>query len=268
MAPRVARVLARRREAADVWTLKVEAPGGAAPPRPGQFAMLTAFGVGEIPVSFSGDPGDAGRWTHTIRAVGAVSAALAGLRRGQVLGLRGPFGSGWPIEAAEGREALVVAGGLGLAPVRPAILALLARPRRAARVALALGARSPAQALFARDRAAWARRGVEVETTVDHAGPDWRGHVGAATALIPRLVRAPERTLAFVCGPEIMMRFAADALREAGVAADAIHLSMERNMKCAVGLCGHCQFGGDLLCRDGPVAPLSRLGPRLRVREL
>lgn len=265
MPPRPARVLARRREAPDVCTLEIEA---AAPDRaaaPGRFAMLTAFGVGEIPVSYSGDPARDGRAAHTIRVVGAVSRALAALAEGDLLGVRGPFGRGWPMQAARDREVIVAAGGLGLAPVRPAILDLL---DGSARLALAYGARSPAQALFAADLDAWRARGAAVAVTVDHAGPDWTGHVGAVTSLIAPLVRDPARTLAFVCGPEVMMRFAASALLDAGVPGAAIHLSMERSMKCAVGLCGRCQFGGDLLCRDGPVMPLDRIAARLRVREL
>ncbi|WP_092863210.1 FAD/NAD(P)-binding protein [Albimonas pacifica] len=263
--PRPARVLSRRREAEDVWTLAVEAGPQDLDAAPGRFAMLTAFGVGEIPVSYSGDPAAEGRVIHTIRAVGAVSRALAGLEEGAMLGVRGPFGKGWPLAEVEGREVIAVAGGLGLAPVRPAIRRLVARGERPT---LVYGARSPAQALFREDLADWRARGVEVEATVDHAGPDWRGHVGVVPPLIARRVRDPARTVAFVCGPEVMMRFAASALLEAGVAAEAIHISMERNMKCAVGLCGHCQFGGDLLCRDGPVAPLARVADRLHVAEL
>ena len=265
MLPRLARVLSRRREAADVWTLEIEAAPCDRAAAPGRFAMLTAFGVGEIPVSCSNDPAAEGRVAHTIRAVGAASRALAALEPGATLGVRGPFGAGWPLASAEGREVIVVAGGLGLAPVRPAIRRLLARPER---LTLVYGARSPGQALFAPDREAWGARGARVVTTVDHAGPGWRGHVGVVPPLIAPLVRDAARTLAFVCGPEVMMRFAASALRDAGVAPEAIHLSMERNMKCAVGLCGHCQFGGDLICRDGPVLPLSRIAARLRAPEL
>ncbi len=268
LVPRVAHVRRRRREGPDVWTLEIE-DGAGRGFAPGQFNMLTVFGVGEVPISLSGDPADGNRIVHTVRAVGPVTRALARLRPGDAIGLRGPFGTGWPMPTLAGRDVVIVAGGLGLAPLRPAVLQMLSERGNYGRASLVYGARSPDQILFRRDLDRWAGRGrMDVEVTVDHAPADWRGHVGVVTTLIPRAVSDPENTVALVCGPEIMMRFAAAALTDAGVSDTAIHLSMERNMKCAVGLCGHCQFGPDFLCRDGPVFRFDRIARRLAVREI
>jgi NAD(P)H-flavin reductase len=268
MTPLVARVTARRRETADVWTLEIEAEGLQAG-EPGQFNMLTAFGVGESAISVSGEGARPGRVAHTIRAVGPTSRALAALRPGAALGVRGPFGAGWPMAAAEGRDVVLVAGGLGLAPLRPALRRLAAQRRRYGRVLLLYGARSPAEIIYRRElERLRARLDLDIEVTVDHAGSDWRGHVGVVTTLLGRASLSPERTLAFVCGPEIMMRFAIAALKDAGLAEADIRLSMERNMRCAIGHCGHCQFGPVFVCRDGPVFGYERVAAFLGRKEL
>jgi NAD(P)H-flavin reductase len=265
--PVVARVCARRRETRDTWTLSIDAGGVAF--EPGQFNMLYGFGIGEIPVSLSGDPGTPGPLIHTVRAVGSASQAITQLKPGDPIGLRGPFGTAWPIRESAGSDVLVVAGGLGLAPLRPAIYRLLAKRERYGRIALLYGTRSPADILFRREIERWRRRlDTTVEVTVDHADIGWQGQVGAVTKLIERVIFDPDHTVALVCGPEIMMRFAASALITAGVAPERIHLSMERNMKCAIGQCGHCQFGPTLICRDGAVMRYDRIGPLLTVREL
>ncbi len=188
---------------------------------------------------------------------------------GSLLGLRGPFGSAWPVDAAEGHDLLIVAGGLGLAPLRPAIYQVLAASERFGRIAVLYGGRGPAELLFRDELAAWgARADVTVAVTVDHADPSWHGHVGVVPALIEHVGFDPSNTVALLCGPEVMLRFTATALRAAGVAAGRIFLSMERNMKCAIGLCGHCQFGADFVCKDGPVLPYDRIAARLAVREI
>lgn len=268
MTPRVAHVRKRRREIAQVWTLEIETGdfGGFAP---GQFNMLTAFGVGEAAISISGDPAEPGRLIHTIRAVGPVSSALAGLHPGEPIGLRGPFGRGWPMAEAAGRDVIVVAGGLGLAPLRPALYRLFAEREKYGRIILLFGARSPDDILFRHELEEWrSRLDIEVEATVDHALGDWRGNVGVVTTLISRASFDPARALAMLCGPEIMMRFVAASLRDAGVREEAIYLSMERNMKCAVAWCGHCQFGPVFVCRDGPVFRLDELRGLLGVKEI
>ncbi len=270
MLPVPYRVRAVRRETDDVASLDlVPLAGARAGFAPGQFNMLYAFGIGEVPVSVSGDPADPTRLVHTVRAVGAVSAAIAGAAPGAMLGLRGPFGSAWPVELAEGGDVLIVAGGLGLAPLRPAIYHLLANSERFGRIAVLYGSRGPAEILFRDELEAWALRpDVTVETTVDHADRSWRGHVGVVPGLIDKVAFDPNTTLALVCGPEVMMRFTVTALRAAGMTPDRIHVSMERNMKCAVGLCGHCQFGPDFVCKDGAVMRYDRIAARMAVREI
>jgi NAD(P)H-flavin reductase len=267
MLPFVARVQARRRETHDAWSLALDA--GGLQFQPGQFNMLYAFGIGEVPVSVSGDPGRPGPLVHTIRAVGAVSQALTRLKPGEALGLRGPYGTAWPVAEMEGSDILVVAGGLGLAPLRPAIYRLFAERHRYGRIAVLYGTRSPADILFRRELEGWRRRlDAGIEVTVDHADASWHGNVGVVTKLIQNAAFDPDITTALVCGPEVMMRFAAGALEAAGVAPQRIYISMERNMKCAVAQCGHCQFGPSLLCRDGAVMRYDRVRALLTVREL
>jgi NAD(P)H-flavin reductase len=204
-----------------------------------------------------------------VRAVGAVSRALTRLRRDAIVGMRGPYGSAWPVVEAEGNDVVIVAGGLGLAPLRPAIYRVLAHRRDYGRVVLLYGARGPGDILYRRELETWRRRlDVDVEVTLDHAGGDWHGNVGVVPSLLPRTSFDPQHAVALVCGPEIMMRFTIAALRDRGLMAAQIHLSMERQMKCAVGLCGRCQFGPAFVCRDGPVFRLDRIAPLLAIREI
>lgn len=268
--PRPHVVVGRRRETHDTVTLTLAPVDGATCCFvPGQFSMLHAFGVGEIPVSISGDPDRPGVLTHTIRAVGAVSGALAAVPRGAVVGVRGPFGVGWPLGAAEGGDLLLVAGGIGLAPLRPAVLAALRRRSRFGSVCLLVGARTPADVCFARDLARWSAGGrLWVGLTVDRAAEGWRGNVGVVTRLIDTAPFDPSRAAAFVCGPEVMMRVCAANLVDRGVAPERLWLSVERSMACGVGTCGHCQLGPHLVCRDGPVFAYDRLREQLEVPEL
>jgi NAD(P)H-flavin reductase len=257
-----------RREGADVATIEL-APAADFAFAAGQFNMLYVFGLGEVAISLSGDPREPSRLVHTVRAVGAVSTAITRLRRGMVVGVRGPYGSSWPVAESEGSDIVIVAGGLGMAPLRPAIHGVLARRERYGRVVVLYGARSPADILYRRELEAWRRRlDVDIVVTVDHAAADWRGNVCVVPALIPRIPVDPDHAVAMVCGPEIMMRFTVDALRQRGLSADRIYLSMERNMKCAVGLCGHCQFGPAFVCRDGPVFRFDRVAAIFNIREV
>lgn len=268
MVPVLARITRRVEEIAGVVTFEMTAPGWQGF-QPGQFNMLSMFGIGEIPISISGPPDDAGKIIHTIRAVGAVSAAMVALDEGAMMGLRGPFGTAWPVKAARGRDVVVAVGGLGLAPVRPILYHLLANRADYGKVTLLYGARSPDEILFASELSQWrARLDMGVEVTVDHANADWRGHVGVVTTLFKAADFDPSNTTAFVCGPEIMMRFAANALVSAGVSAADIHLSMERNMQCAIGLCGHCQLGPVFVCKDGPVFTWEAMKPLMAIKEL
>jgi NAD(P)H-flavin reductase len=271
MVPRIARVRRRQRDLKDVWTLTLEMEdGGDLDFAAGQFNMLTVFGVGEVPISISGDPEKpGGGLVHTIRDVGSVSGALARLGPGDAVGVRGPFGVGWPVEEARGSDIVVLAGGLGLAPLRPVIYSLLANRRHYGKIALLYGARGPTEILFRSELEKWrCLLDIELLVTVDHAESDWHGSVGVVTTLVPRADFDPQNTIALVCGPEIMMRYGVSALRAAGVSDQSMYLSMERSMKCAIGLCGHCQLGSVFVCRDGPVFRNDRLGPLMAVKEL
>jgi NAD(P)H-flavin reductase len=268
LVPDTARVRRVRRETRDIVTLELDVDPRPAF-RPGQFAMLYAFGIGEVPISFTGNPDPTRPIAFTIREAGAVTRALARLRRGDALGVRGPYGHPWPLDAAAGGDVVVVAGGIGMAPLRSALHAIAGRRRAFGRVTLLYGARTPADLLFAPDRGRWQGRAhVDVLVTVDHATRDWTGRVGVVPALVPGLALDVARTLVLMCGPEVMMRFTAKALQDRGVPDERIVVSLERNMQCAVGLCGHCQLGSTIICRDGPVYAYDRVRRLLAVREL
>jgi NAD(P)H-flavin reductase len=264
--PQIYRVDRVRRELADTVTLDLTPLSGSR--APGQFNMLYAFGIGEVAISMSGDRvHDA--FVHTVRDVGAVSGAIAKLAPGAVIGLRGPFGTGWPVKEAEGSDIVIVAGGLGLAPLRPAIYEILANRGRYGRVVILFGSRNPTEMLYRHELEEWRRRlDIDIEVTVDHADADWRGNVGVVPALIPRAAFDPHEAVALICGPEVMMRFTVNALRDVGLPPESIFLSMERNMKCAIGLCGHCQFGSTFVCKDGPVMRFDRIAAIFTVREI
>lgn len=267
--PQPGYVLNREQDAPDVYTLQIDmADGRPFPFAPGQFNMLTAFGVGEAAISISGAPA-AGRLIHTIRDVGPVSHALANLAPGDPIGVRGPFGVGWPMAAAEASDVILVAGGLGLAPLRPTIYDILARRERFGAVTLLYGSRRPEDIVFRSEVEAWRReKKINIEMTVDHASIEWPGHVGVVTGLLSRVKLDPSRTIAMLCGPEVMMRFVGAALTEQGLDPAKIFVSMERNMKCAIGHCGHCQLGPTFICRDGPVFTYERMRPLMSVKEL
>ncbi len=266
MTPVMHRVRDRRDEPDDTVTLFLEPVDAALPePRPGQFNMLWAFGVGEAPISVA----DAGPvpLVHTIRRVGAVTGALCDAQAGDAVGVRGPFGTGWDLASAAGRDVLVVAGGLGLAPLRPVIQHVLAHRTDYGRLVLLVGAREPGALLYRDELEAWrGRLDIEVEVTVDTAPPSWRGDVGLVTDLLRRAPVDRGSAVTFVCGPEIMMRFVAQAMVDAGADPGSVHVSLERNMQCAIGHCGHCQLGPAFVCKDGPVLAWSRIAPQLMVR--
>jgi NAD(P)H-flavin reductase len=271
MLPQPYRVCAVETETHDTFTVNLEPNNGQQPPRfaAGQFNMLYAVGAGEVPISISGDPGREGPLVHTIRAVGTVTQALSRLQPGNMLGLRGPFGTAWPVDRAAGGDVVLVAGGIGLAPLRPALYQILGRRDRYRNLALVYGTRTPGDLLYEQELRQWRGRfDLQVEATVDSAPPGWHGHVGVVTTLIPRVPFEPGHTVAMVCGPEIMMRFTALELEKRGVAAADIFLTMERNMKCAIGFCGHCQFGPTFICKDGPVFCYDRIRPFLEKREI
>lgn len=237
--------------------------------QPGQFNMMYVFGVGEVPVSISGDTSSTDTLVHTVRGVGPVSDALLQVRPGEHIGLRGPYGRGWPVLAAEGKDVLLVAGGIGLAPLRPVIYHLLRHRSHYGQVAILYGARSPEEFIFARQLEQWrAQPDIQVLVTVDCADALWNGNVGVVTDLIDSVQFDPDECLAMVCGPDIMFRFTAQALQDRGVAVEQIYFSMERNMKCAIGSCGHCQFGPHFICKDGPVFSMAEIDSLFTVREI
>lgn len=271
MVPRLAYVVKNTRETHDTVTIVAAGTDGVAEFEflPGQFHMIGVPGVGEIPVSISGDASKTRRLVHTIRDVGAVSHALTTLRPGESLTVRGPYGQPWPVEKAEGKDVIVLAGGIGLAPLRPVIYHIMNYRAKYGKFALLYGARSPEDILYRKELAEWRSSfGVNVSVTVDRASASWHGDVGVVTKLISRTGVDPENTIVMICGPEIMMRYGVEEFLRCKFLEDNIYLSMERNMKCGFGHCGHCQLRGEFICRSGPVYPLNVISQLMEVREL
>ncbi len=271
MIPRVYRVLRTRWNTGDTFSLElVPQEGGDIPAfEPGQFNMVYIYGVGEIPISISGDPARRDVLIHTTRAVGTVTHAMSKLNVDDTLGVRGPFGSAWPVELGRGKDIVIVAGGIGLAPLRPAMYRILANREQYGRVVLLYGARTPADVLYRKDLEQWrAQFDLDVYVTVDRATGNWRGSVGLVTQLIGRAPFDPLNSQALVCGPELMMRFTTQELMKRGISGSNIYVSLERNMKCGIGLCGHCQIGSVFVCKDGPVFQHSQVEHLLTRWEL
>lgn len=269
-APVPYRVSSRTQETGDTATIELRPERGDRRPDflPGQFNMLYAPDVGEAAISIAGPTTDRQRWVHTIRSAGRTTDALTRARVGDVVGLRGPYGKGWPLAQADGKDLILVVGGLGLPPLRPILYEVLARRDRYRRVEIAYGARTPKDLVYYDEIQEWrARKDLRFQVTVDRAGPDWYGDVGIVTQRIPDMRFEAGSTVAFLCGPEIMMKGTAKALAERGVPMSSVYVSMERNMKCGIGQCGHCQFGPFLLCRDGPVLPYASVERYLMMRE-
>jgi len=259
------------KETPDTFTLRLDPENAVNETafRPGQFSMLWVFGVGEMPISISGDPALHNRLVYTVRSVGQATHSLVNQRVGNGVGVRGPFGTGWPVEAARGRDVIVVAGGIGLAPLRPVIYQVLQNRKDYGRLVILYGGRSPRDLLYRKELVKWARNSeTQVLVTVDYGGLSWRGHVGVVTTLFKYSRLHPARSVAMVCGPEIMMRFVIRELEAAGLSRDDIYLSMERNMNCAVGFCGHCQYGPHFICKDGPVFRYEQVRALLEKYEL
>lgn len=271
MVPSIYRVENYIKDTHDTFTLELtpEDRGGRFFFQPGQFNMLYAFGVGEVPISISGDPLSPLPIRHTTRIVGNVTRHLGNLKAGDTLGVRGPFGSRWPLEEAEGKDVVIVAGGIGLAPLRPLIYQLSSQRKKHKRIILLYGARTPRDILYHRELKSLSEKfDVDVTITVDKASRAWRGNVGVVPALIPRIRLDPDTAVAYLCGPEVMMNFAVMALAKQGIREENIYLSMERNMKCAVGFCGHCQYGPFFVCKDGPVFRYDRIKRIFRIEEI
>lgn len=258
-------------ETDDTFTLFLDEPQGGERPRfkPGQFNMLYVHGVGEAAISISSDCRKTRLLSHTIHRVGIVTTALSQLKRGDAVGVRGPFGSQWPVEAARGHDVCIIAGGIGLAPLRPVLYSIFHDRKEYRRVMLLYGARSPLDLLYRVELEQWAKQhDLEVLVTVDRGDTSWKGHIGVVTSLFSYIKLDARETIAYVCGPETMMKFTLEELELRGVHEDHIFLSMERNMKCAVGSCGHCQYGPWFICKDGPVFPYPKVKALLDIREL
>jgi len=244
-----------RRETPDTFTFLLDLGRGRTPAdfMPGQFNMLYVFGVGEVPISVASFREEK-LLMHTVRSVGTVTNLLTRLGVGANMGVRGPFGRGWPLDEAEGKQLLVIAGGLGLPPLRPVIEEAIAMPGRFARMKVLYGARTPADLIYTHEHSRWrAAGGCDFLLTVDRGTGDWRGNVGVVTTLFPKAGIDPRRAVAFICGPELMLKFSILELAKMGVPVERIFVSLERNMSCASGTCGHCQLGPLFICRDGPV---------------
>ena len=248
-------------ETPDTLTFTFELDDGRGPGdfKPGQFNMLYIYGVGEVPISIASSSSEKSV-AHTIRSVGAVTTLISRLRVGDSVGLRGPFGTSWPTEAARGKELLLIAGGLGLAPLRPVVLEALSTAAKFKGVKVLYGARTPKDLLYKYEYDGWRnRQGVELLVSVDRAEEGWSGNVGVVTTLFKQVDVLAEDAAAFVCGPEVMMKFTVQELLRRRVPQDNIVVSLERHMSCGVGTCGHCQMGPVFICRDGPVFPYPRV---------
>ena len=271
MLPRTAVITGIRHETADTATYSLAFANPAVAERyrflPGQFNMLCLSGIGEAAISISSDPGRPETLLHTIREAGNVTSAIGRLRKGDLIGVRGPFGSAWPMDKAEGKDLIFVTGGIGLPPLRPAIYHVARHRERYGQVTILAGARSPADLLYPDEYDAWREQDMDVVVTVDRADDAWRGHVGVVPMMFYQLRPDPRRTVVFSCGPEIMMRFVVYEALARRIAKENIYLSLERNMKCAVGFCGHCQYGPFFLCKEGPVLSFDRLEPFFGVEE-
>jgi len=271
MAPEPFRIHRVIRETDDTFSLELRPVSGRNEFhfQPGQFNMLYVFGVGEVPISISGDPERTDTLVHTTRAVGNVTKAMKSLKIGDVVGIRGPFGTAWPVNKAEGNDVVLVAGGIGLAPLKPVVHHILTNRGRYGKVVLLYGTRTPNDILFRKELKKWrSRLDMETHITVDRAMGSWHGNVGVVTTLIGKAPFDRTACTAMVCGPEIMMRYTVLAMQKRGVKDDAIYLSMERNMKCGLGFCGHCQMGSLFICKDGPVFTYSELAGIFTKREL
>jgi NAD(P)H-flavin reductase len=271
MVPHLATIRRVVWETDDTYTITLDMDASAAGYtfKPGQFNMLYVFGVGEAAISISSDPAAPATLTHTIHRVGTVTSALAGHKRGDIIGLRGPYGSAWPLAPARGRDVCVVAGGIGLAPLRPLLYGMFRDRNAFGRIILLYGARSPLDLLYRVELEEWAKKyNVEVIITVDRSDTSWKGYIGVVTNLFSYIKLDSPSTVAYVCGPETMMKFTIAELERRGIGQGQIYLSMERNMKCAVGFCGHCQYGPYFICKDGPVFALPQVYHLLERKEL
>ena len=235
---------------------------------PGQFNMLYMPGFGEAAISISSDPDSQSTLAHTVRVAGNVTQALSRMQVGQQILLRGPFGTSWPVDQLRGCDVIIACGGVGLAPLRPVIYHVINHRADYGRIRVLYGARTPSDLLYTKEYDDWRSRDIEVDVTVDLGDDDWRGRIGVVPALFERLRVSAAQTRVLTCGPEIMMRFVVLEAMNRKIRPDHIFISMERNMNCALGFCGHCQLGPEFVCKDGPVFTYKRMEPYLHYEDL
>ncbi len=251
--PKKAKILKIVQETSDIKTFYLENAIGSH--LPGQFVELTVFGSGEAPISISSASGEL---TLTVKKVGAVTGALFELKEGDAVGIRGPYGRGWPMNQLKRRNVILVCGGVGLPPLRPVIYSVLA-DKPAQKPILCYGARTPDDMVYKEEVATWSKDSVSVNTTVDTCGIGWKGNVGVVTCIMESAIKKDDNAVCLMCGPPVMMKFASKLLLDKGFAKDQIYVSLERMMKCGVGKCGHCMAGGKYVCKDGPVFRLDEI---------
>ena len=235
--------------------------------KPGQFNMLYLPGYGEAAISISSGTADPSVILHTVRFVGNVTRGLSRLKVGDIVGVRGPFGSAWPVEQLQGRDVFIACGGIGLPPLRPVLYHIVKNRSAYGKVTLLYGARTPAELMYPAEHDAWRAADIAVEVTVDRAESDWTGRVGVVPMWFYHFRIDPQKTAVLTCGPEIMIRFVIFEALARRISPDNIFVSLERNMKCGLGSCGHCQIGPYFICKDGPVFPFSALQPFFNVEE-
>lgn len=257
-----------KKETKDTFTIELDTPNKFEF-KAGQFNMLYLFGVGEVAISISGDPSKREKLVHTIRNVGSVTNRISNLKKNDVLGVRGPFGSSWQIENFQNKDILIIAGGLGLAPVRPIIYYILNNRNSFNKVTILYGTKNPNEIIFKNELHKWKSSfDIDLQIIVDNPDSNWKGNTGLITTLIKNLNFVPDNTIAMICGPEIMMKVSSIEVQNKGLNPQNIYLSMERNMKCAIGLCGHCQYGSKFICKDGPVFSYLEIKHLLDIWEL
>lgn len=257
-----------KKETKDTFTIELDTPNKFEF-KAGQFNMLYLFGVGEVAISISGDQSKREKLIHTIRNVGSVTNRISNLKKNDVLGVRGPFGSSWQIEKFQNKDILIIAGGLGLAPVRPIIYYILNNRNSFNKVTILYGTKNPNEIIFKNELHKWKSSfDIDLQIIVDNPDSNWKGNTGLITTLIKNLNLVLDNTIAMICGPEIMMKVSAIEVENKGLNPQNIYLSMERNMKCAIGLCGHCQYGSKFICKDGPVFSYLEIKHLLDIWEL
>jgi len=271
--PKLAEIVEKRHEAKNIYTYRLrfsaEEDQRDYSFKPGQFNMLYIYGVGEIPISISGDPSDKEGIDHIIRVVGTVSRAMEACEVGDSLGIRGPFGSEWPLEEAKGKDVLIVTGGLGCAPVMGAIHYILNRRKEFGALKILHGIKAPKDLIYRQKIEEWKQfPDTEVHLTSDESDKDWKFHIGVVTNLMEKINVDPANTIVMMCGPEIMMKFSIKEFKKRNIPAEQIYLSMERNMKCAMGFCGHCQYGPHFICRDGPILRYDQVQGIFPIKEV